>query len=75
MTLSPYIADNITKGSGWSGYSNGLAVFTSDTTISSTDGTKFSNDKEKWLRGDGNFAKIPLASPNQDGLMSKAVFG
>lgn len=74
VTLRPYIADNITRGSGFAGYSKGLAVFTSDTTISSTDGTQFSNDKEKWLRGDGSFAKIPLAASNQDGLMSKAVY-
>ena len=74
MTLSPYIANNITRGAGFTSYSKGLAVFTSDTTISSTDETQFSNDTEKWLRGDGSFAKIPLADANKDGLLSKADY-
>lgn len=74
VTLSPYIANNITRGAGFTSYRKGLAVFTSDTTISSTDETQFSNDTEKWLRGDGSFAKIPIAAANKDGLLTKADY-
>lgn len=64
VNIIPYIQDNITG----SGNSNSLAIFSEKQKISAFD--PFGNDTTKFLRNDGKWEKIPLATQQQNGLLT-----